>query len=129
MVHAKHLGVQGLGDDIAMGLGAHLQRHRAILTLLSVALTGSAIAVVGAIGFIDLVAPHMGRRLIGANHTALLPASAILGAMILLAADIVARTLFLPIDVPAGVFTTLIGAPFFIYQLYRNRNRSATGGR
>lgn len=123
MVHAKHLDVQGLGDDIAMGLGAHLQRHRAIFILLSVALAGSAIAVVGAIGFIGLVAPHMGRRLIGANHAALLPASAILGAMILLAADTVARTLFLPIDVPAGVFTALIGAPFFIYQLYRNRNK------
>lgn len=123
MAHAKHLDVQGLGDDIAMGLGAHLQRHRAILILLSVALAGSAIAVVGAIGFIGLVAPHMGRRLIGANHAALIPASAILGAMILLAADTVARTLFLPIDVPAGVFTALIGAPFFIYQLYRNRNK------
>jgi iron complex transport system permease protein len=123
MTHARHLDVQGLGDDIALGLGAHLQRHRAILTLLSVALTGGAIAVVGAIGFIGLVAPHMGRRLIGANHKALIPASALLGAMILLVADTVARTLFLPIDVPAGVFTALIGAPFFIYQLYHQRNK------
>jgi iron complex transport system permease protein len=123
MTYARHLDVQGLGDDIALGLGAHLQRHRAILTLLSVALAGGAIAVVGAIGFIGLVAPHMGRRLIGANHRALIPASALLGAMILLVADTVARTLFLPIDVPAGVFTALIGAPFFIYQLYHQRNQ------
>lgn len=86
-------------------------------------MAGGAIAVVGAIGFIGLAAPHMGRRFIGANHRALIPASALLGAMILLVADTVARTLFLPIDVPAGVFTALIGAPFFIYQLYHQRNK------
>lgn len=124
MAYARHIDVQGLGDEVAAGLGAHLQRHRAVIILLSAALSGGAAAVVGAIGFIGLIAPHMGRRLVGTEHIFLLPASALIGALILLISDTVARTVFLPVDVPAGVFTAAIGAPFFIYQLYHSRNQS-----
>lgn len=124
MAYSRHIDVQGLGDEVAAGLGAHLQRHRAVIILLSAALSGGAAAVVGAIGFIGLIAPHMGRRLVGTEHIFLLPASALIGALILLVSDTVARTVFLPVDVPAGVFTAAIGAPFFIYQLYRSRNQS-----
>ncbi|MDK2966718.1 MULTISPECIES: iron ABC transporter permease [Lacrimispora] len=124
MTYARHIDVQGLGDEVAAGLGAHLQRHRAVIILLSAALSGGAAAVAGAIGFIGLIAPHMGRRLVGTEHAFLLPASALIGALILLISDTVARTVFLPVDVPAGVFTAAIGAPFFIYQLYCSRNQT-----
>ena len=69
------------------------------------------------------MAPHMARRLVGPNFGSVLPVSALIGAILLLVADLVARTAFLPRDVPAGVFTAAIGAPFFLYLLYRNRNR------
>lgn len=124
ITYARHIDVQGLGDQVSVGLGADLQRHRAVIILLSAALSGGAAAVAGAIGFIGLIAPHMGRRLVGAEHIFLLPASALIGALILLISDTIARTVFLPVDVPAGVFTAAIGAPFFIYQLYQSRNQS-----
>ncbi|MNJ74433.1 putative siderophore transport system permease protein YfhA [compost metagenome] len=80
-------------------------------------------AIGGAIGFIGLMAPHMARKLVGSSFGSVLPVSALLGAIILLLADLAARTAFLPNDVPAGVLTAAIGAPFFMYLLYRNRNR------
>lgn len=122
-VFARHITVQELGDDVAMGLGSPLQRHRAVLLLISVALAGSAVAVAGAIGFVGLVAPHMARKLVGSSFGSLIPASALVGGLVVLLADTVGRTAFLPQDVPAGVFTAAVGAPFFIYLLYRNRNK------
>ncbi|TBL74588.1 FecCD family ABC transporter permease [Paenibacillus thalictri] len=122
-VCARNVSVQELGDDVAQGLGAAVQRQRCLLLILSVALAGSAVAVAGAIGFIGLIAPHMARKLAGASFAAVIPVVALLGSLLAVAADTVARTLFLPHDIPAGVFTAGIGAPFFIYLLYKNRNR------
>lgn len=73
-------------------------------------------------GFVGLMAPHIARRLVGSSYGALLPASALIGALLVLTADIVGRTLFAPVEVPAGVFTAAIGAPYFIYLLYKTRN-------
>lgn len=123
-LQARHLNIQLLGDDVATSAGSRVQLQRFVLLALSVALAGAAVSIGGAIAFIGLMAPHMARKLVGASFGALLPVSALLGAIILLLADLVARTAFLPRDVPAGVLTAAIGAPFFIYQLYRNRNRS-----
>lgn len=123
LIYARHITVQELGDDVAMGLGSPLQRHRAVLLLISVALAGSAVAVAGAIGFVGLVAPHMARKLVGSSFGSLIPAAALVGGLIVLLADTVGRTAFLPQDIPAGVFTAAVGAPFFIYLLYRNRNK------
>ncbi|MCL6604037.1 MAG: iron ABC transporter permease [Paenibacillus sp.] len=120
---ARNVNIQMLGDDVANSAGAHVQKHRLILIVLSVALAGSAVAIGGAIAFIGLMAPHMARKLVGSSFGSVLPVSALLGALILLVADLVARTAFLPRDVPAGVLTAAIGAPFFMYLLYRNRNR------
>ncbi|ASS67129.1 iron ABC transporter permease [Paenibacillus sp. RUD330] len=119
---ARHVNIQALGDEVAGSAGAHVQRSRLILLLLSVALAGAAIAIGGAISFIGLMAPHMARKLVGSSFGGLLPASALIGAIILLAADLAARTAFSPLDIPAGVFTAAIGAPFFLYMLYRHRN-------
>ncbi|MNJ59650.1 putative siderophore transport system permease protein YfhA [compost metagenome] len=122
-LQARNINIQALGDDVASSAGAHIQKQRLVLLLLSVALAGAAVAIGGAIGFIGLMAPHMARKLVGSSFGSVLPVSALLGAIILLLADLVARTAFLPNDVPAGVLTAAIGAPFFMYLLYRNRNR------
>ncbi|MEC0089582.1 FecCD family ABC transporter permease [Paenibacillus macquariensis] len=121
-IQSRHVNVQALGDDVAASAGANVQLHRLILLLLSVALAGAAVAIGGAITFIGLMAPHIARKLVGSSFGGLLPVSALLGALILLISDLIARTLFAPLDIPAGVFTAAIGVPFFLYLLYRNRN-------
>lgn len=122
-LQARQVNIQALGDDIATSVGSRVQLHRLLLIVLSVSLAGAAVAIGGAIAFIGLMAPHMARRLTGPSFSGVLPVSALLGALILLVADLVARTAFLPRDVPAGVLTAAIGAPFFMVLLYRNRNR------
>jgi iron complex transport system permease protein len=120
-VSARKLNIQELGDEIALGAGVLLQRQRVFLLLLSTALTGGAVAFAGGIGFVGLMAPHMARRLVGSSFGALLPVSALLGAILVMAADLLGRTLFAPLEIPAGVFTAAIGAPYFIYLLYKSR--------
>lgn len=119
---ARHVNIGQLGDDVATSGGSYVERNRLILLLISVALAGSAVSIAGGIGFVGLIAPHMARKLIGPSFGAVLPVSALLGALIVMLADLVGRTFFLPLDVPAGVFTSAIGAPFFIYLLYSRRN-------
>ncbi len=120
---SRALQLQELGDDTAIGLGARLQLHRAILLLLSIGLAGSAVAFAGGIGFVGLIAPHISRALIGRSPIGRIFVTAIIGGLLVCMADVIGRTAFIPKDVPAGVFTAGVGAPFFIYLLYRNRNR------
>jgi iron complex transport system permease protein len=122
-IFARDVTVQELGDDVAKGLGSPVQLHRWLLLMISVALAGAAVAVVGAIGFVGLIAPHIARKLVGPSFGSLIPAAAVVGSLMVLLADTVGRTAFLPLDVPAGVFTAAVGAPFFIFLLFRNRNR------
>lgn len=123
LLFARSLGAQELGDDVARGLGVTVQRHRLALLLLSVALAGAAVAVAGTIGFVGLIAPHIARQLAGRAPGAQLLLAAFVGALLVFAADLVARTALYPLDIPAGVFTAGVGAPFFLYLLFRNRNR------
>ena len=85
------------------------------------AATGAAVAVSGVIGFVGIVVPHLLRLGMGADHRALLPASAFLGAILLLLADMLARTLVAPAELPIGIITATLGAPFFLWMLLRNR--------
>ncbi|WP_254450345.1 FecCD family ABC transporter permease [Cohnella herbarum] len=119
--HARELNVQSLGDEIAVGLGNRLQLSRLVFIFYSVALAGAAVGVAGTISFIGLLAPHMARRLAGRSYRILIPVSALLGAILLLLADLAGRMLFQPLDIPAGVFTAGIGAPFFMYLLFRRK--------
>jgi len=121
---SRNVDVQVLGDDPATGLGSKVQVQRFVLLCVSVALAGSAVAFAGGIGFVGLIAPHIARKLIGRSFAALVPSTAIIGGTIVFVADVVARTAFLPSDLPVGVFVSGIGAPFFIYLLYRNRHQS-----
>ncbi|MBM4765274.1 iron ABC transporter permease [Bacillus sp. B15-48] len=122
LLFARTVSVKELGDDVATGLGVKVQTQRFLLIFISVALAGSSVAFAGGIEFVGLIAPHIARMLIGRSFAGLVPISALIGGMIVVLADIVGRTAFLPLDIPAGVFTAGIGAPFFIYLLFRNRN-------
>ncbi|BAH46223.1 probable ABC transporter permease protein [Brevibacillus brevis NBRC 100599] len=118
----RYLNAQELGDDIAKGIGVAIDKKRLLLIAISVALAGAAVGVAGGISFIGLMAPHIARRLVGSAYGYLLPASAVLGGMLVVLADLIGRTVFLPHDLPAGIFTAAIGAPFFVYLLYKTRN-------
>ncbi|WP_456273431.1 FecCD family ABC transporter permease [Bacillus sp. AK031] len=119
---ARNVNIQELGEEIATGVGSHLQRQRLILLTLATALVGGAVAFAGGIGFVGLMAPHMARRIVGSSFGSLLPVAALLGGALVMVADLIGRTLFLPLEVPAGVFTAAIGAPYFIYLLFKTKN-------
>jgi iron complex transport system permease protein len=122
MVAARTINLQELGDEIATGLGGRVQKQRFTLLMISTALIGSSVAFAGGIGFVGLMAPHMARRLVGSSFGALLPAAALIGGILVMVADLIGRTMFSPLEVPAGVFTAGIGAPYFIYLLFKTRN-------
>jgi iron complex transport system permease protein len=108
-----------LGDDVATSLGIDVRRFSATLSLLAVLLTASAVSVAGLIGFVGLMAPHVARQLLGPRHRSLLPAAALIGAVLLVGSDTLARTAFAPIEVPVGLLTAALGGPFFLWLLQR----------
>jgi iron complex transport system permease protein len=118
---SRHLNVLHLGEDVARSLGTRVEWQRGLLVLVAVALAGASVATAGIVAFVGLIAPHIGRQLIGVNHHNLLPISALLGGLIVTLADLVGRTLFAPIELPCGVVTAAIGAPFFLYLLVQKR--------
>lgn len=122
-IYARKLNVQELGDDTAKGLGSMLQRDRFALLFMSTALAGGAVAFAGGVGFVGLMAPHIARRLVGSTFGGLVIVSALIGGLIVMAADLIARSAFAPLEMPAGVFTSAVGAPYFIYLLYRSRHK------
>lgn len=116
---AKPLNLIGLGDEAASGLGVRLGLARLAVLVLAVILTSLGVAIIGPVSFIGLVAPHLARRLIGGRHQWLLPASAIVGAILLVLADTLGRGLIPPVEIPAGILTAIIGAPYFLWLLTR----------
>jgi iron complex transport system permease protein len=123
LVYGRNVNIQQLGEDVAMGVGSSIQRDRLILLLIATALAGSAVAIGGAIGFVGLLAPHIARKLVGSAFGEVLPTAALVGALMVIIADLIGRTLFAPLDLPVGIFTAGIGAPYFIFLLYKNRNQ------
>ncbi|MBD2342460.1 iron ABC transporter permease [Calothrix sp. FACHB-156] len=123
LILARHLNALNLGDDVAKGLGTRVEWQRGLLLLVAVALAGAGVATAGMIGFVGLISPHLGRQLVGTNHEGLLPTSALLGGMLVVVADFIGRTLFAPIEIPCGVVTAAVGAPYFLYLLIRNRKK------
>jgi len=114
---ASKLDLMSLGDELVDGLGERSARLRFILIFAAVGLAGSCVAVVGSIGFIGLIAPHIARRLVGTKSKHLLPASGLAGSIILLASDTLGRGLMPPVEIPAGILTAILGAPYFLYLL------------
>ncbi|HVR62538.1 MAG TPA: iron ABC transporter permease [Polyangia bacterium] len=119
--NAQRLDRLALGDEVAAALGVSVSAVRGGALLAVVVLTASAVAVGGLVGFVGLMAPHAARRLVGAGHRRLLPVAALLGALLVLAGDIVARRAFAPRELPVGLLTALVGGPFFLSLLHRAR--------
>ncbi|GAA4845285.1 Fe(3+)-citrate ABC transporter permease YfmE [Paenibacillus vulneris] len=119
----RKLNVFQLGDEISVSLGLPVVRERFWLFLLAVALSGISVSAIGAIGFIGLLAPHMARSLVGSLNQRLLPLAAVLGADLMLLGDCLGRIIIIPREVPVGIMTAVIGAPYFIYLLRRERLR------
>nr|WP_255717068.1 iron ABC transporter permease [Salipaludibacillus sp. CUR1] len=109
------------GEEVASSLGVNVRRLRLTALVLSTLLASSTIAFTGIIGFIGLVAPHISRMIIGTDNRFLLPCSCLIGAILLLLSDTVARTVLSPVEIPVGIITSLLGAPFFIYLLLRKQ--------
>lgn len=118
---ARALNAMALGEATARHLGIPVQRFKNIAIVTVAAATGASVAVSGGIGFIGIVVPHLLRLLIGPDHRYLLPASALLGASLLLLADAVSRTIVAPAELPIGIVTAAVGAPFFLWILLRRR--------
>ena len=125
LTNSRHLNVLNLGDDLAKGLGSRVEWQRGMLVLVGVALAGAGVATAGTIGFVGLIAPHLGRQLVGTNHQGLILTAAVLGGIIVVLADLLGRTLFAPLELPCGVVTAAVGAPYFLYLLIRQRQKSS----
>lgn len=123
LLSARALNSLALGDELAAGLGERVAIVRAIAACGAVVLCGAVTAVAGPIGFVGLVVPHACRLLIGVDHRWLLPMSAVLGAVLLTAADVLGRIVARPEEIDVGIITALIGAPFFIYIVRRQKVR------
>jgi iron complex transport system permease protein len=109
------------GEETALALGVEIEKTKRLLLVNAALLTGVSVAVSGVIAFVGLIAPHAARLLIGPSHRRLLPASALLGAIFLLAADLLARTVIRPEEIRLGIITAGCGAPFFLFLLLRRR--------
>jgi iron complex transport system permease protein len=123
---ARSLRALELGDDAAIGLGTRVERSRGALLLTATALAAVGTASAGPVGFVALVSPQIARRLVGERSLALLPAAAT-GALLLTASDLVGRRLFAPTELPVGIITAILGAPYLLFLLAR-ANRVGSGG-
>jgi iron complex transport system permease protein len=126
LIKTKHsLNALSLGESQAMHIGLDVEKLNRKIIFFSAIAVGSSVALTGAIGFVGLVVPHFFRMIGGASHLFVLPASVIGGAFLLLTADTIARTIIIPAELPIGIITALIGAPFFLYIMIKNKNSHA----
>ncbi|WP_105176719.1 FecCD family ABC transporter permease [Clostridium cagae] len=112
---ARYLDVLNLGDEVATGLGVEVEKERRKLIIYAVILAGVATSVAGSIAFLGLVAPHIARKLVGPKHKKLILTSALVGSLILLIGDTIARNIIAPMELPVGIVVAIIGVPYFIY--------------
>ncbi|WP_245960169.1 FecCD family ABC transporter permease [Prauserella flavalba] len=120
-LRARALNALLVGDEAASSLGINVNRLRSGILVAAALLTGSAVAVSGGIGFVGLIVPHIARIIVGSDHRKMLPIALLAGAVFLTTCDLLARTLSAPSEIPLGVLTALVGAPFFLWLLRRDR--------
>ena len=120
-LHGRELNAFAVGEDNARHIGVNVRRTKLVILISVSVLIGVCVSIGGTISFVGLVTPHMIRRIVGPNHSRLLPASAFGGAVFLLLADLIARIAFNPLELPIGVVTSLVGAVVFIFIFYRTR--------
>lgn len=117
---SKYIDVLNLGDEVSISLGVDVEKQRRRLIIYAVILSGVSTAVAGSISFLGLIAPHIGRKIIGPKHKRLIPVSALIGTLLLLIADTISRNLLAPIEIPVGIVVSIIGVPYFIYLMLVN---------
>ena len=115
IIIASKMNVLSMGEDVAKGLGVNTGFLKIIVAIIVILLAGGSVAIAGPIGFIGIVVPHLTRFIVGIDHRWLIPFSGVLGGILLLVADILARYIIMPQEIPVGVMTAIIGTPFFIY--------------
>ncbi|WP_433942940.1 FecCD family ABC transporter permease [Paenibacillus sp. SN-8-1] len=118
---SRHLNVLAMGDDLAQGLGQSPARIKLIGAASVILLAGGSVAVAGPIAFVGIIIPHIVRYLVGTDHRWILPFSGVLGAILLVAADLGSRYIAMPKEVPVGVMTAILGVPFFVYIARKGR--------
>ncbi|MFO8061108.1 MAG: iron ABC transporter permease [Bacillota bacterium] len=121
VIHSRHLNAMLMGDETALYLGVDVERVRKLLLVGASMLAAVAVSVGGIIGFVGLIVPHMVRLVAGPDHRFLMPASILVGAPFLMLADLAARTVLSPTELPVGIITAILGGPFFLYLLVRHR--------
>jgi iron complex transport system permease protein len=119
--YASELDILSFGEDDAQSMGVDAIKVRRILLACSAALTGAAVALCGVIGFVDLIAPHLARRIVGSRHCYVLPMAFLAGGSLLVVTDLIARTIVSPSELPVGAVTALVGGPFFAWVYFRRR--------
>ena len=122
MLISSKMNVLSMGEDVAKGLGLRTGSLKIGVAIAIILLSGSSVAIAGPIGFIGIIIPHVTRAIVGIDHRWVIPFSGLLGGILLLAADILARYVIMPQEVPVGVMTAIIGTPFFIYIARRGFN-------
>jgi len=125
--YVKEMDVLTFGDEQAAAVGIEVRKTKRRLIALSAMLTGVSVAFVGIVGFVDLIAPHVVRRFFGSSHKYVIPLSALFGGIFMLLADLIARTIAVPAEVPVGTVTALIGTPFFAYIFLKNASGRRRG--
>jgi len=118
---ARPLNLLSIGAEAAGTRGVNVERAQRVAFFSASLATGAAVAVGGPIGFVGIIVPHLVRLVVGADHRLVLPASTLFGAAFLVGCDVIARTVFAPIELPVGIITAIIGGPFFLWLLIRNR--------
>ena len=121
LIYARPLNVMQLDEEQAQQLGINVERVKLVLLIAATLITAAAVSFVGTIGFVGIIIPHAVRLIWGADHRFLLPLSVLTGATFLIIADLIARTVLAPAEIPIGVITALCGAPFFLYLLRRRK--------
>lgn len=115
IILSRSITMLSLGDDVAKGLGLHSGTVKLFSTIIVLILAGAAVSVVGAVGFVGLIIPHLTRKLVGVDYRLIIPCSAVLGALLVILADLAARMVNPPYETPLGALIALIGVPFFLY--------------
>lgn len=126
---ARSLNALMTGDESAVSLGVNATKTRGVLLVVASLLTGAVVSVAGGIGFVGLVIPHVARIMVGADHRRMLPVTVLGGAVFLMMADLLARTVAAPTEIPLGILTAFVGAPFFLWLMHRGGAERAGFGR
>jgi ABC-type Fe3+-siderophore transport system permease subunit len=120
LLYSRQLNILLLGEDMARGLGLSTGRTRAALMIIAIVLAASAVAVAGPIGFVGLISPHVARFLIGVDHRRVIPLAAVFGGALVVWADLAARNVQRPLEIPVGILIAMLGGPFFLFLARRN---------